>query len=45
MHPPIIEGGQGRSPRDVREDGAALAFTLLGLVCLVIALVAKGCAA
>lgn len=38
MTPPFM-GGQGRSRRDVRRDGSALAFSLLVAVVLAAALV------
>ena len=44
MTPPFLGGGQGRSRRDVRRDGSALAFSLLVAVVLAAALVLRACA-
>lgn len=39
MHPPILVGGQGRTPTSLHRDSSALLFTLLVLVALVVLLV------
>lgn len=40
----VIRGGQGRSPRHVRDASESLAFTFLAILAMVVALVARGCA-
>jgi hypothetical protein len=40
----VIRGGQGRSPRQVRDASESLAFTVLAILAVIIALVARGCA-
>jgi len=41
--PPLVRGGQGRTDFDVKVDGTALLFTLIGLLALGLALLVRGC--
>lgn len=38
-----FKGGQGRTPQSVRDDGGAVAFSLLAALALLVSLLAKGC--